>query len=71
MFINIPAKNSFAKYKPKQWNFGRVRRSQSFVPFTEHWEEIDIVFYEGNLLKQGRKNMDSRFPAQQFSICLC
>ncbi|KRZ47794.1 hypothetical protein T02_4517 [Trichinella nativa] len=25
----------------------------------------NIVFYEGNLLKQGRKNMDSRFPAQQ------
>ncbi|KRX33338.1 hypothetical protein T06_5010 [Trichinella sp. T6] len=40
MFINIPAKNSFAKYKPKQWNIGRVRRSQSFVPFTEHWEDI-------------------------------
>ncbi|KRY25920.1 hypothetical protein T03_7296 [Trichinella britovi] len=33
--------------------------------------KINIVFYEGNLLKQGRKNMDSRFPAQQFSICLC
>ncbi|KRX36357.1 hypothetical protein T09_3421 [Trichinella sp. T9] len=33
------AKNPFAKYKPKQWNIGRVRCSQSFVPFSGHWEE--------------------------------
>ncbi|KRX13141.1 hypothetical protein T07_3938 [Trichinella nelsoni] len=31
----------------------------------EEQKSVNIVFYEGNLLKQGRKNMDSRFPAQQ------